>query len=345
MNNQKALRLLKKYCEQVKIELSNNLEANIDIDRLAEGYDFELNIHRTDFEDCCQDLFDKCFPPITQALEDANLQKEDIDEIVLVGGSTRIPKIQEKLKEYFNGKELSKKINSDEAVAEGATIQAQLIKDGKINDIIKFIDINPISLGIGGGYQCKEMVIMIPKNTPIPFKITNRRQTLHDNQTMAKFPVYQGEGELTKDNYYLDEITINGLRKAPAGKVKFNVTMEMDENGILKVDAQEIDGKLHGEIRIESVNNLKKEQINKFKEQEFNFEYQDLMNKQRAKAIQNLKNYINEQKEVIKNYEKIKKELILKKFKETENFMKDMNLNSIDINNKKIELESYINNL
>ena len=137
MNNQKALRLLKKYCEQVKIELSNNLEANIDIDRLAEGYDFELNIHRTDFEDCCQDLFDKCFPPITQALEDANLKKEDIDEIVLVGGSTRIPKIQEKLKEYFNGKELSKKINSDE----GATIQAKLIKNGKINDTIKFIDI------------------------------------------------------------------------------------------------------------------------------------------------------------------------------------------------------------
>ncbi len=163
MNNQKALRLLKKYCEQVKIELSNNLEANIDIDRLAEGYDFELNIHRTDFEDCCKDLFDKCFPPITQALEDANLQKEDIDEIVLVGGSTRIPKIQEKLKEYFNGKELSKKINSDEAVAEGATIQAQLIKDGKINDTIKFIDINPISLEI------EKMTIMIPKNTPIPF--------------------------------------------------------------------------------------------------------------------------------------------------------------------------------
>ena len=117
------------------------------------------------------------------------------------------------------------------------------------------------------------MHVFIPKNTQIPFKKTDILQTRIDNQTSVKFPIYQGEGKLTKDNYYIDEFIITGLRKAPAGEVKFNVTMEMDENGILKVNAQEIDGEHYGEITVKSVNNLTSEQINQFKEQELNFEY------------------------------------------------------------------------
>ncbi len=194
--NDKAKRRLKVFCEELKKDLSVNLESNIDIDGLAEGEDFEMSINRSTFEHLCQNLFEKCKEPMKQALKDANLTVNNIDDIVMVGGSSRIPAIQEIVKQFFNGKELSMKINADEAVAIGATIQGAVIKvEDNIEDII-IKDINPIS--IGTNMVNDVMSVLIPKGTQIPCKISNTYLTIKDNQKVMAFNIYQGERKIIK---------------------------------------------------------------------------------------------------------------------------------------------------
>ena len=299
-NNDKAKRRLKVFCEDLKKDLSVNLESNIDIDGLAEGEDFEMSINRSTFEHLCQNLFEKCKEPMKQALKDANLTVNNIDDIVMVGGSSRIPAIQEIVKQFFNQKQLSMKINADEAVAIGATIQGAVIKvEDNIEDII-IKDINPISIGTNSKNNL--MSVLIPKGTQIPCKISNTFRTIKDNQTEMLFDIYQGERKNYNENNYLGGFEIDGLRKAPKGDVNFEVVAELDENSILKVSAKEIGGTKYRDIEIKGVNKLTKEDIAWFSKQEILFNEDDMLFTKKVKAKEELNNYIYKQ---IKEAEKM----------------------------------------
>ncbi len=208
-DNGKAKRRLKVACEKAKIMLSSEQETTIEIPNLAEEEDMDITILRTDFEDCCQELFDKCISCVKKALENAEIKKENIDDIVLVGGSTRIPKIQEMVKSFFNRKQLiqNKGVNPDEAVAYGASYLASLI-NGQINENeLLLIDIIGISLGISDSNG--KMEVIIHKGTPIPIKKSKIFKISGSKFHKILVKVYQGENELCKDNYFLREFTIN----------------------------------------------------------------------------------------------------------------------------------------
>ena len=250
--NQKALRKLKFYCESAKRSLSSAVETHIEIDNLAEEEDLDITITRVDFEEHCNELFERCFDSIKQAMEEASLSKKDIDDIVLVGGSSRIPKIQEMIKNYFNGKELCKNINADEAVAYGAAYQAAVVngnenpKEKKENEKneddglekLVLVDVTPLSLGIET--QGGVMSVVIRKNTPIPIKKTNIYKTIFDDQEEAKVSVFQGESKLVADNFKIGEFTIKIKGRGKAGSIKFKVIFEFDVNSVLNVTAKEI---------------------------------------------------------------------------------------------------------
>ncbi len=226
--NQKAIRRLKGLCEKAKVNLSSMQETTIDIDSLAEGEDFCITINRSTFENKCKYLFEKCREPMIQALNDSNLKINDIDEVVMVGGSSRIPKIQEIVSDFFNGKKLSMKINGDEAVAIGATIQGAIIKIEDNIENVKISDINPISIGTNTVND--EMSILIPKGYTIPCKISQIYETSKDNQKAMAFNLYQGERKNYNENYYLGGFEINELREATKGEVSFEVVADLDEN-------------------------------------------------------------------------------------------------------------------
>ena len=274
--NQKAIRRLKKYCEEAKKTLSSAEEASFDIDNLAEEEDFNISITRITFEDRCKDLFEKCFDSVKEALNDAGLNKNNIDDIVLVGGSSRIPKIQEMIKEYFNGKELCKDINADEAVAYGAAYQATSIEDVEDDALEKLVlvDVTPLSLGleIKGGLMSK----IIKKNTPIPINNAKIYQTTSDNQEKAQFTIYQGERKLVKDNVKIGEYTIKIQGRGKAGQIKFKVNFHIDVNSVLHVSAKEInkDNEKKLDIKAETMKmsdeeiEKKIEEAKKYKEQD-----------------------------------------------------------------------------
>jgi L1 cell adhesion molecule like protein len=341
-NNQKVLRRFKEKCEKIKEDLSESLTTQLCIDFVPGSDECILNINRIDFENVCKDLFKKLIPPIKEVLNDAKLEKEDIDDILLVGGSSRIPKIQEMLSEFFNNKELNKTVNPDEIVAEGAALQASILKE-KGN--IKIININPISLGIQtvkNGIK-NYMTIMIPKNTPLPYTYKLTAETNYDNQISFIFKVFQGENELTDNNYFLNSFTISGLREAPAGKVECLITMELDENGILKCSANVNGDDNYREIQIESVNDLNEEQIDFFKNQEKNLQKIDQLNDQKEKDLIKLKKFIIAKKEEIHKFKN--KNEILKLLNDKEKWIKQNDLNINQINDVINKLENYFNNL
>ena len=250
--NQKALRKLKFYCEAAKRNLSGAVETHIEIDNLAEEEDLDITITRVDFEEHCNELFERCFDSIKQAMEEASLSKKDIDDIVLVGGSSRIPKIQEMIKNYFNGKELCKNINADEVVVYGAAYQAAVVngneipKEKKENEKneddglekLVLVDVTPLSLGIET--QGGVMSVVIKKNSPIPAKKHKTYKTTCDDQEEAKVSVFQGERKLVADNFKIGEFTIKIKGRGKAGSIKFQVTFEFDVNSVLNVTAKEI---------------------------------------------------------------------------------------------------------
>ena len=266
--NNKALRRLKIAAEKAKRELSFSAEATIDIDALADGEDLNLTISRSEFEDLCQDIFDKCIPPIDRAIEDSKLTRYDIENVVLIGGTSRIPKISEILEDYFHKDNLSRGVSPDEAIAYGAAVTANLMlnvdddepfvsgeekpkpkpKDPKPNynpknddeddgiSRIEFEDATPLSLGIetlGGA-----MEIIIPRNTSIPCKRSKTFSTARDNQTSFKVEIFEGERKLTKDNHKLGDVRITGLPKKPRGKIVIKIILHIDKNGILDVQVQ-----------------------------------------------------------------------------------------------------------
>ena len=266
-NNKKAIVRLKNECEKKKKFLSAADEVEISVDSISKGDDLSVNIDRDNFENLCKDIFEKCMKKLKQIIEESGFKKEEIDEVVLVGGSSRIPKIQEMIKEYFGGESkliLSKTINADEAVAYGAAIVAcgnsYLNDDNDFNLNIK--DVIPLTLGVGSK---DNMIPMIKKNTNVPFKKVKTFHTIKDNQTDFGIGIYEGEEKLVKDNILLDTFYLRNITKAPKGETKMEITFDVDENGILNVTAKEKGNNNEKKIKVErgneEIDNLINEQI------------------------------------------------------------------------------------
>ncbi|PWY99975.1 putative SSB2-heat shock protein of HSP70 family, cytosolic [Testicularia cyperi] len=235
----RAVRRLRSACERAKRTLSSVTQTTVEVDSLFQGVDFQANITRARFEEINAAAFKGTIDPVAKVLKDSKIPAEKVDDIVLVGGSTRIPKIQSLISEFFGGRQLNKSINPDEAVAYGAAVQAAVLTNqtsDKTADLL-LLDVAPLSLGVA--MQGDVFGVVVPRNTPIPCNKTRVFTTVEDNQTQVTFPVYEGERTQCKDNRLLGEFELTGIPPQPRGQAELLTTFEIDANGLLKVSAQE----------------------------------------------------------------------------------------------------------
>jgi heat shock protein 1/8 len=292
-DNVRGMRRLLTACERAKKTLSSSTSASIEVDALVDGIDYNIQITRAKFESLCSDIFQRAIDPVSQVLQDAKLSKSSVDEVVLVGGSTRIPKIQQMLSEYFGGKELNKSVNPDEAVAYGAAIQAAILigDTSETTKDILLLDVTPLSLSIetAGGVS----TVIVPRGTTIPVRKSEKFSTYADNQPGCTIRIFEGERKFTKDNNLLGQFDLSGFPPAPRGVPQISVDLDIDANGILNVNAkEETSGKTNKITITNDKSRLSQDDIDRMVKEAERFKEEDELQKAKVEARNGFENYV-----------------------------------------------------